>query len=371
MILNILLLYKFRFRIFWTRVLQTERMNSLGESNKPSASFLNFIPTLDSEKKLAQEIMDVVCKLQLPLKLDELTRGEGNCFPLAVLQQCKRKEIFSYIRPSVKRIVSVKDGHSVLRREVTKFIMTSKTQRISKFRTQYEETDGAFNNVPWNEYWTKMVTDKTWVDFWFIQATAWYLQLDMWIITTSSTYSSPYIEISGNLEECGIPFDRPILLLGTKSNCHYQSLLLIEMLSNQHYLDQATSVQVTHADNKDQKESANFCVNNSYIPGHKGITAVKSNTDENLAPLASQNYSHKNHKHSNSMSVDDTSWGPINTDNENWSPGSFSIQSSGLYRFSTNKHKDCIVEVSGMFVFYVFSLSLSIISHFLLVFVKI
>ena len=139
-------------------------MNGVGQSK--------FDAKLEMERRIAQEIMDVVRSLQLPLKLDELTRGEGNCFPLAVLQQCKRTEIFNYIRPAIKRFVSHKDGHSVLRREVRKFIIKSKTQRIVKFRAQYEETDGPANKETWDRYWERMVVDRTWVDFWFIQATA-------------------------------------------------------------------------------------------------------------------------------------------------------------------------------------------------------
>ena len=107
--------------------------------------------------------------------------------------------------------------------------MKSKTLRVMQFREQYEQTDGPANKETWDQYWDRMVIDKTWVDYWFIQATAWYLQLDMWIITTSSTNTSPYIEINGNFEEGGLPCNRAILILGTKSNCHYQSLLPIEL----------------------------------------------------------------------------------------------------------------------------------------------
>ena len=63
-----------------------------------------------------------------------------------------------------------------------------------------------------------------------MQATAWYLQLDIWIVSTSSTESSPYIVISGNLGDGIRPSDGPIITLGTKSNCHYQSLLPIEIM---------------------------------------------------------------------------------------------------------------------------------------------
>ena len=105
-------------------------------------------------------------------------------------------------------------------------------------------------------------------------------------------------------------------------------------------------------DNRDQKEPLNFSINNFYIPGLKGISTVKSNTDENLAPFTSQNYSPINQKHSKSFYGGDENWGPISTDHENWSPGSYSIQSSGFYRSSTNKHQDCILEVSFMLFLY-------------------
>ena len=41
------------------------------------------------EIRIAHEIMKAVRRLQIPLKLDEITEGRGNCFPLSVLAQCK------------------------------------------------------------------------------------------------------------------------------------------------------------------------------------------------------------------------------------------------------------------------------------------
>ena len=86
-------------------------------------------------------------------------------------------------------------------------------------------------------------------------------------------------------------------------------------------------------DNRDQKEPLNFSINNFYIPGLKGISTVKSNTDENLAPFASQNYSPINQKHSKSFYGGDESWGPYSTDHENWSPGSYSPWRIGTLKY--------------------------------------
>ena len=174
--------------------------------------------------------METVHRLELPLKLDQLTEGQGNCFPLSIVQQCRRPEILSYLRPRAKQIVRLRNGHSTLRQNVMEFIMKSKTLRVQQFKQQFNETDGNVNGESWSQYWIRMKTDKTWVDYWFVQATAWYLQLDIWIVATSSTESSPYIVINGNLGDGSCPSDGPIITLGTKSNCHYQSLLPIEML---------------------------------------------------------------------------------------------------------------------------------------------
>ena len=46
------------------------------------------------EIRIAHEITKAVRRLQLPLKLDEITEGRGNYFPLSVLAQCRRQEVF-------------------------------------------------------------------------------------------------------------------------------------------------------------------------------------------------------------------------------------------------------------------------------------
>ena len=117
-----------------------------------------------------------------------------------------------------------------------------------------------------------MVTDKTWVDYWFVQATAWYLQLDMWIVATSSTDTNPYIEVSGNLADAGIPSSGPVVTLGTKSNCHYQSLLPIEMF----HLEFPQNQQ--HSSNGVNEVKP--CRNNEKIQGKYEKEFNKSQADE-------------------------------------------------------------------------------------------
>ena len=194
---------------------------------------------LQIERSIANEIMDTIHRLQLPFKLDQLTEGQGNCFPIAIIQQLRRPEVFNHLRPWPKRLVQQKSGHSTLRTDVFQFIMKSRMPRIVEFRTQYEETDGSANAKTWHQYWETMSTDRTWVDYWFVQAVAWYLQMDIWIIATSSTETHPYIGISGNLADANLPCSGPVITLGTKSNSHYQSLLPIDVV----HLESAESEQ--------------------------------------------------------------------------------------------------------------------------------
>ena len=35
------------------------------------------------DERIAAEIMETVRKLELPLRLDDITEGKGNCFPLS------------------------------------------------------------------------------------------------------------------------------------------------------------------------------------------------------------------------------------------------------------------------------------------------
>ena len=218
--------------------------------------------------------METVHRLQLPFKLDILTEGRGNCFPISIIQQCRRPEISTHLRPALKQIVDLRTGPLTLRNKVKDFIMKSKTHRVILFKKQYEETDGTVNRETWHQYWERMATDKIWVDYWFIQATAWFLQVNIWIVATSSTDNSPYIQVSGNMGDGDMPCDGPIITLGTKSNVHYQSLLPVEMFHldfNENQQDPDVQIQETRKNFNDIKNRENGNQNQrTYVPVEAG-----------------------------------------------------------------------------------------------------
>ena len=92
-------------------------------------------------------------------------------------------------------------GQMQLRIAVKNFIENSDHRNVVQFRKNYEENAATINNESWNQYWTKMIQDKVWADYIFIQSTAWFLKHDIMIITTSNNDDNPVITISGNIDD--------------------------------------------------------------------------------------------------------------------------------------------------------------------------
>ena len=176
------------------------------------------------EERLAEEILTTVKRLSLPLKLDRLTEAKGNCFPLAILDQCHRQEILHNLPSSVKTVIEM-NNPTLLRKQVYSFIANSKHSRIHDWISSYENVVMPLENITWTEYWEKVTCNYEWVDSIFIQATAWYLEHDIKIVSTSSTKSKPFILVSGKLLSESLPSNKSDIVLGSNSNVHYQSLL--------------------------------------------------------------------------------------------------------------------------------------------------
>ena len=98
----------------------------------------------------------------------------------------------------------------------------SKSETIQKYKLAYEEVVASIDKKTWEEYWEIMIRNYEWVDYIFIQSTAWYLGHDILIVTTTSMENKPFITISGNLVDENIPCPGIALVIGSKSNIHYQ-----------------------------------------------------------------------------------------------------------------------------------------------------
>ena len=108
------------------------------------------------------------CNLQL--RLDNRTEGFGNCFPNAMVQQCRRPEIRTWLQKN--KPWAIFNGQQSLRAKVQHFAMKSRHQAVADLRTEYEQVIGPVDNKSWSDYWNEMAQDGTWVDHIFIQIIA-------------------------------------------------------------------------------------------------------------------------------------------------------------------------------------------------------
>ena len=115
------------------------------------------------------------CNLQL--KLDNNTEGFGNCFPNAMVQQCRRPEIRTWLQEN--KPWAIFTGQQSLRIKVKHFAMKSRHQAVTDLRKRYEEVIGPVDNKSWSDYWNEMAEDGTWVDHIFVQMIAWFMELDL------------------------------------------------------------------------------------------------------------------------------------------------------------------------------------------------
>ena len=168
----------------------------------------------------------------LPLKLDSRTPAEGNCFSHSIVQQCQRAVVREELR---RRGKSVTD-YMALKKEVRQFILDNRDHpRVKDMKLNYEQKQGQLAQEGqltrgWSIYWEDMLKNGEWADDTFVQATAFFLNLDIFlVIADSATYTRLFQPISGdiNSDTVGSP-GRPTLLIGYISDRHYQSLLLSE-----------------------------------------------------------------------------------------------------------------------------------------------
>ena len=118
------------------------------------------------------------CNLQL--RLDNNTEGYGNCFPNAIVQQCRRPEIKEWLQANNPNAFVA--NHYTLRRKVKSLALNSTHKTMNNYKRNLEAIPGENS---WATYWEKMGETGTWADSTFVQVTAWFIGLDMKILTTS------------------------------------------------------------------------------------------------------------------------------------------------------------------------------------------
>ena len=191
-------------------------------------------------------------KCNLQLRLDNNTEGFGNCFPNAIVQQCRRPEIKEWLQANNPDAFVA--NHYTLRRKVKSFALNSRHKTLNDYKRNFETI--VLGETSWIEYWENMGQTGTWVDSTFVQVTAWFISLDILILTTSSNREIPFIRINGNIEPQDEATLGPHMLLGNYTNVHYQSLLPLSKIK----IQSSKKVSDTEINIENYSKRDDFCL---------------------------------------------------------------------------------------------------------------
>ena len=179
-----------------------------------------------SERGWALEMMSKISGLQEAFTLDFITKGDGNCYMTAFLQQMRRPEILDTL-PRQHQIFIKHFDQGALRRKMRTFCKENQHGLILYWKREIFN----FTGRTFDEYWSRqyMLKHGTWADEFFIRLTACFFNVDINIHQNAL----PNIErISGNMDNQNEASPREIHL-GYLVGLHYQSILPKERQGNQ------------------------------------------------------------------------------------------------------------------------------------------
>ena len=130
-------------------------------------------PAWDNERRWADNIMASNRRLGIDyFKLDKLTKGEGSCFPISVVQQLNREDVHDNIREDLRPLATTMDHH-LLRVKVKDFIcrLNWNHRKVLELKEifyidQAAKAEAGEPTNTWEEYWEKMSEDTEWADGW-------------------------------------------------------------------------------------------------------------------------------------------------------------------------------------------------------------
>ena len=184
------------------------KLVSLEESNSN--------PYWDTSKRYAKDVLEVIQKLGVPFCLDKLTVADGNCFSFGIIQQLSQPEIFDSLEAELKEIVKRRD---VLSFKKKVFDFASNSPQVLERRDFIAIGMG----VDWDTYWKKMLMNGEFADTTFIHCTAWFLNMDLVIVSDVCNSQNKFFKIPGYFDEDLL--ERRKLYLGYITDIHYQSIL--------------------------------------------------------------------------------------------------------------------------------------------------
>jgi hypothetical protein len=177
---------------------------------------------------MEQEFMAAIRRCELPLMLDEATKGDGNCWVRAVEQQLERPEIMQQMNARTREVMntSKSNRYLTLKSKIAEFATTSQHPNVKDAKASFQtKGQGLVEQISWENHWNILEKDNEWSDEVMVQATAWFTGIDIHLVMSTGTLRKPFTMMKGNLDDrdkdCpGLP-----MWIGYINGIHYQSLL--------------------------------------------------------------------------------------------------------------------------------------------------
>ena len=171
-------------------------------------------------------------------RCDSPTESKGNCYPYALMQQLHLPKIYDTLSDETKGLC---DNYHDLRVAIVAFVKNIDSN--SQYFTQIDEgrTQNALMQIEdislptWEDQLAMMSRDGTWFDDQFIRFSAFYLQRD--IIIHTSTQDMKYCG-SPDQEEGDVRVEHlctcrgPSIHIANIGNYHFQSILAAQCVRN-------------------------------------------------------------------------------------------------------------------------------------------
>ena len=150
-------------------------------------------PYWDTSRGYAKKIKEVIQKLDVMFTMDNLTVADGNCFTFAIFQQLHQPHIYQTLDRNLRMIVNRMDVLS-FKQKVYEFTMNSPEVLAKQELIAIDMND-------WSSYWKKMLRNGEMADTTFVQCTAWYLNMDLVIVSDTCNEENKFFKIHGYFDD--------------------------------------------------------------------------------------------------------------------------------------------------------------------------
>ena len=174
-----------------------------------------------ASREMAEEMLRTIPGLREKFDLDQITKGNGECFHTSVHQQLRRPDVQNDLSRKNKQLSRNSDMRA-FKSLIGRFMNNNKHPVV---KTMKDDFQIFMQGTSWDQYWSvkNLLRKEFWADEVFVRATAWFLKLD--IVIHQNVLGAPKKVISGNIEDESIPCDGPKLHIGYLIDKHYQSLI--------------------------------------------------------------------------------------------------------------------------------------------------